>query len=190
MSLKVDAYQRGRWILAANYRLVRYTDAFRLWIRPSLLLHKEYRQDEVIVDLPDFDRGYLVQSGDGDFRPRELFHSFAAMAGYEIWDTKYFRAVAYAGLHFSSNRVYTYNWSQRGPETFIILEEGDEPIVIDYNDYTIYREWDVGPDFRVDFDYKLCGNIWIGVNSMIGMDLIDQSIDLTWGGGLTFVFND
>lgn len=185
-SIKCDIRQNGRWKLAVNYALVKFTYTYA---KPNvgIGLHLENKRDQTIIDFPELDRGYVIQKKEIDLRPREIYHHFSIFIGYNLLNSDDFISNIYLGPHFSLNRDIDYDLSSE--IATITINDGDEPKNIYYNDYAIYRSWDLGIGSRIELEYKLFQNVSIGLSSQMFFDILEEGIDLILGGGMTYHFS-
>lgn len=187
-SSKIDIYQRDKWLFGINYSFIRYTDSYAKPNQINPLLHRENKRDETLINFPELNRGYSIQSMERDFRPRDLIHRISLLSGFEIINNKNFKINTYAGPHYSFIReIYYYIAYDFAP---ITINEGDEPILIQYHDFQIYRSWDIGIGVRNEVDYKLFNNLYVGMNGQLYLNILTESLDLIVGGGITYNFNN
>lgn len=170
--------------ISLNYQLVKYTDFYAEPSRDGIL-HKEYKNDILLIPYKEFNRGIPIQIKDFDFRPKTLNHSFAILLGYQIFGYQNLSFLIKIGPHISFERHYNHSFSVN-PAT-IKFTENSTQIQFPYYDYEIFRSWDIGPTGRLDFEYKLFENVSIGLMSIMYMDIISEGVDLC--GGLSINFN-
>lgn len=145
------------------------------------------KRDKTLFNLPELRRGYIIQSGDRDFRPRDLWHRLSFFAGYKFIDSKNISTNLYLGPHLSLGRSILDNVSDE--DAPMILFEGEELQMLPYNDFQILRSWDVGMGARLEAEYKLFQNVSIGFSSQMFFDFLQEGIDLIVGGGITYHFS-
>jgi len=185
-SVKADVLKKGKWIYSLNYSLVKYKDSFAKPGNKQPNFHIENERDQTFIPFPGLDRGFPIQKEDRDFRPRDLFHRFSVFLGRELYDDNNFSVKVFLGPNLSLDRNILYYIAYDFTE--VTINEGDEVQIIPYHDLQIYRDWDIGIGGRVDLEYKVFKNVYIGVGSQMYFDLIGEKIDLIVGGGLTFNF--
>lgn len=184
----VEQQWRGRFVFAAHYQMIKYTDFFQNARRPQPSLHKEYKEDETILPFPELDRGVHLQRGDPEFRPRDFYHHFGLLVGYQVLEWRDFNLVAFGGPHFSLNRSYYYNWEVPITIASYYRPDTGEEVPVQYHDYQIYRTWDLGLTARADLRYALFENLAVGVHYIWSADLLGGGWDLAWGGTVAFNF--
>lgn len=181
-----------KFFFVGSYQMIKYTDNWsNATRRPAPSLHQEYREDldQAIISYDELDRGTILQKSDAAFVPRDFYHHFGFLIGYRVFEWRDFELIGMAGPHFSLNRYIYYNFSIPNTIATITLPDATEPIPIEYNDYQIYRDWDLGLTVRADLRYRVFDNVALGVHHMYSADLLAGGLDVVWGGSLTFDFS-
>ena len=187
LSVKGDLIKKQKWIYSINYSFVKYKDMFSIPRNLQPNFHIENERDQTFIYFPELRRGNIIQMNERDFRPRDLIHRFSLFAGYELFNAKDFTAKAFLGPHYSSRRTIMYYNAYNFAE--VIVNKGDEIKVIPYHDFQIFRTWDIGLGGRIDAEYKVFKNVFLGISGQMYFDVIGEGIDLIVGGGLSYHFN-
>lgn len=185
LSIKTDLPYKNKWKYAVEYSLIRFTDSWFAVTDSTNLLHIENKRDNSILDLPELKRGIPIQFREVDFKPFILIHRFSLLAGYTLLDNTYFHLTTYAGLFAGIHRLYVDHVSSSTID--ITFNKGGTPRTIYYHDYQIYRDLLLGPAVRIDAEYKLFENVYIGLDIQAYLN-IQGGADYTIGIGGSYLF--
>lgn len=186
-SVKADIVKKPKWMYSVCYSLVKQVDN-RAHPRAFVGFHIVNQRDKTFKDFPELDRGVAIQSADRDPRPSILSNRFSLLTGYKSLDTKGFLCHIYFGPHFLMDRTILDNVFQEF--TTIIENPGEQEKILPYQDWQIYRSWDIGLTSRLEIEYKLFQNVSVGMSSQIAFDILQEGISLVGGVGVTFHFSD
>ena len=187
LTAELEVVKLKRINFSVLYNFLKYTDSFAN-INPSQpTFHLENTRDRLFIEVPSLHRGIPIQFNEIDLKPRDLIHRIGLYAGYDVVNNRNFYLKVGCGLHYSQVRKILWYYSYEFAT--VEISQGDDPIVVPYNDYQVYNRWDIGGGILLRGEYKIFKNVSIGINSSIFFDVIAGGIDLVNGIGITYHFN-